>query len=73
MHFGFIHIFEGTGTLIMLLILFLFGIIPFTYLLSFLFKSPPKAQLMTILLYVILGMVLGIVSLVLNRLGGSYR
>eukprot|EP01084_Bolivina_argentea_P142149 249724_1 len=56
---------EAAGPFLVTLLMFLFSCLPFTYLLSFLFNSPSKAQLATILLYILLGMILGLVSFIL--------
>eukprot|EP01084_Bolivina_argentea_P074817 135693_1 len=55
------------------LLLFLWSSTPFTYLLSFLFKSPSKAQFTTIILYMVLGMVLGLVCLGLDFMSSETR
>ena len=57
---------KAAGPFFVTILMFIFSSLPFTYLLHFLFKSPSKAQYLTILLYVLLGMILGIVSWVLD-------
>ena len=59
------------GPFFVSIILFVFSITPFTYLLSYLFSDPSRAQRWTALLYIILGLVLLIVTFVLDIVGGS--
>eukprot|EP01084_Bolivina_argentea_P074816 135692_1 len=53
------------------LLLFLWSSTPFTYLLSFLFSSPSQAQFTTIMLYMVLGMVMGLVCLGLQLMSSE--
>eukprot|EP01083_Nonionella_stella_P193084 713453_1 len=59
---------EAAVPFLMVLLTFLFSAIPFTYLFSFVFSSPSKAQLSTILLFVITGIILGTVGFILDMI-----
>eukprot|EP01083_Nonionella_stella_P063289 164447_1 len=64
---------EAIGWFVLTLFLFLWSSTPFTYLLSFLFESPSKAQFTTIILYMTLGMVLGLMCLGLDFMTSESR
>jgi len=57
---------EAAGPVILCLIMFLFASMPFTYLVSFLFSSPSKAQLTCIVMYIMTGYMLALVWFILG-------
>ena len=57
---------DASAPFLCIMLMFLWSGIPFTYLLSFLFSSPSKAQLTTILLFIITGIILATVAFVLD-------
>eukprot|EP01083_Nonionella_stella_P122955 370195_1 len=59
-----VYLSEAQGAFLLVLIVFTMSILPFTYILSYLFAAPDKAQTVMSTIYLILGMILSIVSFV---------
>ena len=57
---------NGSGVFLVTILFFIISCLPFTYLLHFLFKSPSKAQYLTILFYIVFGVVLSTTSYLLD-------
>eukprot|EP01083_Nonionella_stella_P063285 164441_1 len=62
-----VYLSEAQGAFLLVLIVFTMSILPFTYILSYLFAAPDKAQTVMSTIYLILGMILSIVSFVLQQ------
>ncbi|ETO27627.1 hypothetical protein RFI_09506 [Reticulomyxa filosa] len=67
--------FEGSAepVFIIVILLFLLSVLPLTYLLSLLFKSPEKAQATFTAMYVLLGSVLAVVTYILMVISKSTK
>eukprot|EP01083_Nonionella_stella_P122957 370200_1 len=63
-----VYLGEAQGPFLLVLIVFTMSILPFTYILSYLFTAPDKAQTVVGTIYLILGMILLIVSFVLQQI-----
>ena len=68
-----VYLGDAQGPFLLILVVFTISILPFTYILSYLFKAPDKGQTVVGTLYLILGMILLIVSFVLDLISDDTR
>merc|ERR1719295_2172033 len=68
-----VYLGDAQGPFLLILVVFTLSILPFTYILSYLFKAPDKGQTVVGTLYLILGMILLILSFVLDIISDNTK